>query len=83
MHKYINEPGKRIQGSEVGRHTEQFREKETLKALANLIQEEKTVAGFRRIYMSEASKYMNPERGMMADGGSMTDIKLLVYTRIS
>ena len=59
--------------------TEQFHEKQTLKALANFMHEEKTMACFRRVYMSKASKYVNPEKGLMTDGGAMTDLKLLVF----
>ena len=58
--------------------TEQFQEKQTLKALANFMQEEKMMACLRRVYMSKASKYVNPENGMMTDGGRMTDKKCLV-----
>ena len=60
------------------RWTEQFEEQLTLQALALFIHREKTMACFRRVYMSKASKYVNPEKGLVTEPGEMTDRKLLV-----
>ena len=60
------------------RFTEQFYEKQTFMALKNLIHAEHTMTCFRRVTMSRAHKYLNPEPGLTTDGMVMTDIKAMV-----
>jgi hypothetical protein len=61
------------------RWTEQFHEKQTLIALSKFMHGERTMRCLRQVYMSRANKYVNPESGMMTDGGAMTDEKALVW----
>lgn len=60
------------------RFTEQFHEKQTFVALKNFMHAEQTMSCFRRVFMSRAHKYINPDDEMTTDGQVMTDSKALV-----